>query len=54
MFKFNEVYMKNLKWLYIVLLNDFILDSVLMYYHLQLKQVLQAFHLINLAITMAA
>ena len=55
-FKFNKVYVNNLKQPYNVLLYDFILGSILsfLYYHLQLKQVLQAFHLINLAITMAA
>ena len=56
MFKYNKIHMKNIKQIYIVLLNDFIFGSILsfLYYHLQLKQVLQAFHLINLAITMAA
>ena len=52
----NKIHMKNIKQIYIVLLNNFILCKVLsfLYYHFQLKQVLQAFHLINLAITMAA
>ena len=53
MFKLNKVYMKTQSS---VILNNFILCKVLsfLYYHFQLKRVLQAFHLINLAITMAA